>query len=210
MQTVSAKLPGAARRDPARHRAQILDSAESCFRINGFHAASMGEIAAGAAMSVGHIYRYFENKEAVVAALVARALEQKVAELTQLADSEGDAVDALVDHMLRSVQKNVENGRAGMMLEVRAEAARNPRIAALLQAVNLDCRSTLKSWLETKLGAPDCPRLDGGVDLSMAIAEGLMTHLVAHPKSEWPSMLELARTALSEALRTPQRLEPKP
>jgi len=50
-------------------RAQILDAAIVCFAKQGFHLTSMHDISAQAGISVGLIYRYFENKEALVNAL---------------------------------------------------------------------------------------------------------------------------------------------
>src|SRR5438309_5759539 len=56
---------------PDRH-SQILDAALVCFAKRGFHQASMHDISAEAGISVGLIYRYFENKEAVISALADR------------------------------------------------------------------------------------------------------------------------------------------
>ncbi len=43
-------------------RQQILDAACDQVRQSGFHGASMADIARAAGLSVGQIYRYFENK----------------------------------------------------------------------------------------------------------------------------------------------------
>src|SRR2546430_14175526 len=51
---------------------QILDAALACFAKHGFHQASMHDISAEAGISVGLIYRYFENKEAVISAMADR------------------------------------------------------------------------------------------------------------------------------------------
>src|SRR5437660_5351731 len=51
-------------------RSQILDAALVCFARRGFHQTSMHDISAEAGISVGLIYRYFDNKEAVIAAMV--------------------------------------------------------------------------------------------------------------------------------------------
>ena len=51
---------------------QILDAALVCFAKRGFHQTSMHDISAEAGISVGLIYRYFENKEAVISAMADR------------------------------------------------------------------------------------------------------------------------------------------
>ena len=47
-------------------RNRILDAAQHCVIEHGFHAASMASIADTAGMSAGLIYRYFENKSAII------------------------------------------------------------------------------------------------------------------------------------------------
>src|SRR5881392_1248299 len=56
----------------ADRREQILNAAMVCFAKRGFHQASMHDISAEAGISVGLIYRYFENKEAVISAMADR------------------------------------------------------------------------------------------------------------------------------------------
>src|ERR1700730_18570250 len=59
--------------DPAQdRREQIMQAAMACFAKRGFHQTSMHDISAEARISVGLIYRYFENKEAVIAAMADR------------------------------------------------------------------------------------------------------------------------------------------
>src|ERR1700739_1542756 len=53
-------------------RTQILEAAMVCFAKRGFHQTSMHDISAEAGISVGLIYRYFHNKEAVISAMAER------------------------------------------------------------------------------------------------------------------------------------------
>ena len=46
-----------------------------CFAKRGFHQTSMHDISAEAGISVGLIYRYFKNKEEVIAAIAAETQE---------------------------------------------------------------------------------------------------------------------------------------
>ncbi|WP_425303991.1 helix-turn-helix domain-containing protein [Asticcacaulis benevestitus] len=48
-----------------------MEAAIACVLRHGFHGASMSETAKQAQMSVGIIYRHFENKEAIIEAIVA-------------------------------------------------------------------------------------------------------------------------------------------
>jgi AcrR family transcriptional regulator len=62
----------------AQRRHQVLDAAAICFRNHGFHGASMAQISKTAGMSPGHIYHYFDNKEAIIAAIVERDMEEMI------------------------------------------------------------------------------------------------------------------------------------
>ncbi len=57
-------------------RTQILNAAIACFARCGFHQTSMHDISREAGISVGLIYRYFANKEAVISAMADRHKKQ--------------------------------------------------------------------------------------------------------------------------------------
>ncbi len=59
----------------------ILDAAEQVFSDAGLHAARMGTIAARAGVSVGTLYNHFEDREALLAGLLAARRAQLVAKL---------------------------------------------------------------------------------------------------------------------------------
>src|SRR6478752_6735584 len=61
---------------PTDRREQILQAAMACFAKRGFHQTSMHDISAEAGISVGLIYRYFANKEAVISAMGERHKKQ--------------------------------------------------------------------------------------------------------------------------------------
>lgn len=62
-------------------RDQIVEAAKTSFRRHGFHAASMAEIAQGSQLSVGQIYRYFANKDAIIEEIVNRIIASKMQRL---------------------------------------------------------------------------------------------------------------------------------
>src|SRR5205814_6003173 len=75
-------------------RAQILDAALVCFAKRGFHQASMRDISAQAGISVGLIYRYFDNKEAVISAMADRH-KREIQELLHRADQAPNLLESL-------------------------------------------------------------------------------------------------------------------
>lgn len=68
---------------------EIINAARRCFRRCGFHAASMSQIASEAQLSVGQIYRYFANKDAIIEEMVRRIIDFRIAQMD---------IDARTDH----------------------------------------------------------------------------------------------------------------
>lgn len=135
-----------------RRRRQVLDAAEICFRRHGFHGASMAGVAAEAGMSVGHIYRYFENKEAIIAAFVERDLRDTVEQFARMREAPDGAVAAMVDGLEECVDQVANKQSASVYLEVMAEAARNPKIAQMATANYNVTRSLLMSMFASGRG----------------------------------------------------------
>jgi AcrR family transcriptional regulator len=75
-------------------RQQILEAAMICFAKRGFHQTSMHDISAEAGISVGLIYRYFKNKEEVIAAL-ADEHKKDIAELLVRAGEAPSLLEAM-------------------------------------------------------------------------------------------------------------------
>lgn len=78
-----------ARRKPSQRRSQatvtaILDAAARVFEARGFEAGTTNHVAELAGVSIGSLYEYFPNKDAMVVALVERELERERARLLAL------------------------------------------------------------------------------------------------------------------------------
>ena len=172
-------------RPPAEaRRAQILTAAAQCFRRDGFHGASIAQISQLAGMSSGHIYHYFDNKEAIIAAIVGRDLERLLgltAELRAAADVGG----ALVNRVAEGVANNLDPEQAGLKLEIVAEAARNPRVAEIVRQADATCRASLVETIRDvrqALGHTDDEEvLAGMVEVIAALFEGLLIRRVRNP-----------------------------
>ena len=152
-------------------RGRILDASQRCFGAEGFRGASMSRIAAAARISVGHIYRYFENKEAVVAAIVRRDLDETRQEMEGLKGPP----EAQADRLLADLARHSTSERLALWLEVIAEAARNPGVADLVREADAELRSHLSGVLARS--AP--PQMDpcaiaGRAELLCMVIEGAL------------------------------------
>nr|WP_246263320.1 TetR/AcrR family transcriptional regulator [Caulobacter soli] len=175
-------------------RQQILDAAAQCFRQSGFHGASMANVAAAAGQSVGQIYRYFDNKEAIIAAIVDQHLAELRETFDQLQSRPGSAADLIADHVPQMLAERLDPYRAGLVLEVAAEAARNPKIAEILRAADAQERALCRAILarDRKPGWSDA-EFEARSDLLRILVDGLTFRAVNQP--------DLDRTALASAIR---------
>lgn len=174
----------------ARHRReQVLDAAAACFRSKGFHAASIAGISQAAGMSPGHIYHYFDNKEAIVTAIVEREESELVAliEATRASMQRHDLVDAILERLEIAIVRLADIERARLTLEILTEAARNPEIARVVQRSSRMLREKflrLLSGLAEDMPLPDPPdaELIAKVELLGALLEGLTVRRVRDPQ----------------------------
>jgi AcrR family transcriptional regulator len=79
------------RRDEARalFRNAILDAAENVFGERGFHGARLQDIAARARIAVGTVYNHFEDKDAVLVALLEDRADELLSTLRPAKEDRG-------------------------------------------------------------------------------------------------------------------------
>lgn len=118
----------------ADRRDQILKAGMVCFAKRGFHQTSMHDISAQAGISVGLIYRYFENKDAVISAMA----DSHKTEIQQMLERARQAPSLLEALEILFTAHCCENGRqveSAFVVDLFAEASRNPRVANLVRDV---------------------------------------------------------------------------
>src|SRR5438067_893703 len=115
-------------------RSQILDAALACFAKHGFHQASMHDISAEAGISVGLIYRYFENKEAVISAMADRH-KKEIVDLIERAKQAPTLFESLEIIFTANCCENSPKVVSAFVVDLYAEASRNPQIAYLVRDV---------------------------------------------------------------------------
>jgi AcrR family transcriptional regulator len=103
-------IPVSPRKSPRQERsrrtvARILDAAAHVFHEQGYSAATTNDIADEAGVSIGSLYQYFPNKDAVLVALAHQHIESATSGLTDLlgqlpADSAFDVIVREVVHFL--------------------------------------------------------------------------------------------------------------
>lgn len=182
----------------AQRRHQVLDAAAICFRNHGFHGASMAQISKTAGMSPGHIYHYFDSKEAIIAAIVDRDLEEMM-EWTEIFYSSDDILQSMVDGVSCGVEANTNPECAALMLEIMAESARNPQIAATVQKSNQIARQRLNGLLIKEMAqrcAVSSVDVQVKTDLIAAMFDGLLMKSVHNPTLDKEALTVLMRRVM--------------
>jgi TetR/AcrR family transcriptional repressor of uid operon len=171
--------------DPAQdRREQIMQAAVACFAKRGFHQASMHDISAEAGISVGLIYRYFENKDAVISAMADRH-KQEIHEVLERARQAPTLLESLEILFTAHCCENEPRVISAFVVDLYAEASRNPRVADLVRDV-----------LQTAMGGlvdliARSPEAAGGAhgltpselaELIYAVARGMLMRDVLQPQ----------------------------
>ncbi|MCE0492099.1 TetR/AcrR family transcriptional regulator [Pantoea sp. Mb-10] len=107
----------------------ILDAAERCMRQHGFYQTSVQQIARESGVSIGLIYKYYKNKEAIIEALVTRVVQRMITLLN--ADFKHAAHAAT--HSAQDIVPPAVEQSIVLLMEVSAEATRNARIHHIMQ-----------------------------------------------------------------------------
>lgn len=151
-------------------REKILDAAQKCFIEHGFPGASMALIAQTAGISVGLAYRYFDGKNAIMLAIIARELEIKRARIDELC-AERDFLGAVIEKFRGWQTGSPDVMNASLFLEMSAEATRSPEILRALRHSDALVREEFERWLKRS-------RSEGGLGLTPAQARsrGLLMH----------------------------------
>src|ERR1700674_1244561 len=169
---------------PPDRREQILRAAMICFAKRGFHQASMHDISAEAGISVGLIYRYFENKEAVISAMADRhkAEIQDVLERARQAPSLLESLEIL---FTAHCCENSPKVQSAFVVDLYAEASRNPQVANLVLGV---LQTAMEGLTDLIARAPEAQKSAHDLtpnemaELIFAVGRGMLMRDVLQPQ----------------------------
>jgi AcrR family transcriptional regulator len=180
------KRPVKELRDQLR-RGQIVSAAQNCVVRHGFHAASMGQIAAEAQMSVGQIYRYFPSKEAIVHAIVERIVTRRLQWMLNR-DKQVNFAAVLAQ---RNPFRPLEDERSDrvLMLEITAEATRNNAVAEIVREADRRIRSQAVALVRADYPELTEPEAAVRVEFMAVLAEGTASRYVTDPVTD-PELME--------------------
>jgi TetR/AcrR family transcriptional regulator, repressor for uid operon len=190
----------------AERRQRILEAAERAFVGNGFHTTTMQHVADEAGMSAGNLYRYFPSKEAIVEGLC----ELDQVEMAQ-AFAELMADDRHIGEAMRcGLRKHVLGKppeKARLLVEIWAEAGRNPRVAQLSRAIDAEVRARVEGLMDAaKASGVASPSLDSrfGARFFVTFIAGLFKRMAIEadfdPEAETPMAIGVLKALLAGAV----------
>ena len=165
-------------------RTQILDAAMVCFAKRGFHQASMHDISAEAGISVGLIYRYFENKEDVIRAMADRHKEE-IHEMLKRARHAPTLLESLEILFTAHCCEAQPQITSAFVVDLYAEASRNPQVADLVRDVLQTAMDGVTDLIarspEAESSAAHGLKPNELAELIFAVARGMLMRDVLQP-----------------------------
>jgi len=135
-------------------------------------------------MSVGHIYRYFENKEAVIVAIVDQDLQLAKETIDRMLQDPAGLPAAMLAGVDEGVAKMLDREDAALFMEVMAEAARNPKVAQSARLQH-EAAQVCLAWLFQGKGAADGAFTSAqAIDLMSLVFSGLRVRAIQDPTAD--------------------------
>ena len=193
------------RQTPDRHEArreQILGVCMQCFAAKGFHQTSMRDICAALEMSPGALYRYFDSKESIIAAMIDadRAKMEKIFAAIPSDTPFPRMVDQFVTVTLESF---TDDSEFALFNQVIAEGTVNPKVAEALKihyGVMTDRLELLiRRAQEREEIDPEIKPRDAAVFM-MATFDGLCPRSAFDPSVNWRKMTRVFTGLILKAL----------
>ena len=166
-------------------RTQILDAALVCFAKRGFHQASMHDISAEAGISVGLIYRYFENKDAVISAMADRH-KKEISEVLERARQAPTLLESLEILFTAHCCEDAPQVVSAFVVDLYAEASRNSHVADLVRDVlqtAMDGVTDLIARSPEAASAADGLKPHELAELIFAVSRGMLMRDVLQPQT---------------------------
>lgn len=163
---------------------QILKAAANVFRTKGFHAARTEEICAVAGLSAGTVFRYFRDKEEIIATIAEMEFETYHEMTASMFSHEGFLAIANIDG--KELEKMIAPTGLGLGLGSWLELYRSAKFAAAYRAKDEAMRAQLADALRAGQAAgwvrPDRDA-DEAAQLLSTLFSGIMVEYQLTPET---------------------------
>ena len=191
-------MPKLSKEQQGQRRARILDAAEHCFARAGFHRTTMQHICTEAGISAGALYLYFDSKEDLIAGIVERDRVDVLAQFSSLAEA-SDFITGL-QGVMRTLIIERPAHKTALIIEMGAEAIRNPAIAAIVGHCDSTIHASMTEMLKRARAAgriaPKIP-VEALTSLMATIADGLFWRCAIDKAFKPQTIADLALRAMA-------------
>jgi TetR/AcrR family transcriptional repressor of uid operon len=154
-------------------RDRLIDAARNLFAAKGFHSSPMSELATNARVSVGQIYRLFDDKNAIIRAIV----EKDVLAQYRALESLGEQVEAGTMSAEQGLEAfaliSLSHPDEGLVYEFVAEGYRNPAVADIIRDVTREFRRHLRRLVRAAQPGISEGALDAAEDMLLSLNLGI-------------------------------------
>jgi TetR/AcrR family fatty acid metabolism transcriptional regulator len=202
---VNQSQPGSRhQRRVANRRNQILDAAATLFAERGFHRATTRDIAEAADVSEGTLYNYFESKDALLLAIMARLSEAQQIQDRLVMGLPQDARDFLIS-VVRNSRDFIQQNNA-MLQSVLSEILVDPGLRRRyyeelllpdMQRIESHVRQRIDQGEIAGLDAEAMTRILTGLMLGLYVLQVLGDPLVTE---QWERLSECIVSALFDGV----------
>jgi AcrR family transcriptional regulator len=178
------------RRKPTQERSRvtvdaIIEAAARVFEAQGYARTTTNHIALRAGVSIGSLYQYFPNKDAILVALLERHADdgaRLIAGLAARAEAEEWSLRTVLEQFVEAV---VEYHLVAPRLQhvLLNEAPQPPGVVALRHQLEDRVAELVSGLIDLKLGV-EISRPDAVAWIIVHVVEGLAHEFVVHPPRE--------------------------
>ena len=163
-------------------REAVIAAADALFVERGFHASSVGDIAAAAGYTKGAVYSNFASKEDVFFAVYERRAQRGAAEIERvLAGDVGEGLDALARGAAQRRGTAAEDGWLATFFEFWAHVVRRPALRERFAEIHARAHAPIVAALE-RYGAEPGEDLRRRVVAVYAMQLGLSLERLTQPE----------------------------
>lgn len=180
---------------------RITDTARKLFVVNGFHATGMAQLAKESGIAIGQIYRDFQSKEDIVAALVEASCGRLLMfDQLEAAIAAGDSVGVRV-WLKEFLDPGDSRDDARLFAEIVAESGRNARIAAIFHTLHDQLRGHILGALTFLApGAERAGLCEDTTEALMTLSLGLFQYGFMAPERDVRPVLRTLERMVERAL----------
>lgn len=155
-------------------------------------------------MSVGLIYRYFSSKDELVLSLCERIYADFIADVIGPRDPSFSSARDFQSSFASRIPDLIDQDRAALIVEVLAEAGRNPKVDEITVCIDDQFRLALGPIVKASDEALDDDAVTARVEMIITMVRGLALHVAIHPKVDLKIIAQDLERALNAVLAPPR------